>query len=61
MQCITIRLTQAQREAIRDATGKDVKAISVQAGELDGRAVDPEALPSVTEDQLIWECLNPYP
>jgi hypothetical protein len=61
MDCITIRLTDQQREAIREATGKEVKALSIATEELDYRAVDPDELPNVNDDQLIWECLNPYP
>ena len=61
MDCITIRLTEEQRAAIRDATGKEVKALSIATEELERRAVDPDELPGVENDQLIWECLNPYP
>ncbi len=61
MDCITIRLTAEQRDAIREATGKEVKALSIATEELDRRAVNPDGLPSVSDDQQIWECLNPYP
>ena len=61
MDCITIRLNDEQRAAIREATGKEIKALSIATAELDRRAVDPDELPSIDDDQLIWECLNPYP
>ncbi|MGD8726252.1 MAG: hypothetical protein PVH40_01340 [Gemmatimonadales bacterium] len=61
MDCITIRLNDEQRAAIREATGKEVKALSIATEEIEHRAVDPDELPDVDEAQLIWECLNPYP
>jgi len=61
MDCITIRLSDEQRTAIREATGKEIKALSIATAELDRRAVDPDDLATVDDDQLIWECLNPYP
>jgi len=61
MDCITIRLSDEQRDAIRDATGKEIKALSIATAELDRRAVDPDDLSTIDDDQLIWECLNPYP
>jgi hypothetical protein len=61
MDCITIRLSDEQRDAIREATSKEIKALSIATAELDRRAVDPDEHPSIDEDQLIWECLNPYP
>jgi hypothetical protein len=61
MDCITIRLSDEQRDAIRDATGKEIKALSIATAELDRRAVDPDELSTIDDDQLIWECLNPYP
>ena len=61
MDCITIRLNDEQRSAILEATGKEVKALSIATEELDYRAVDPDDVPNIDENQLIWECLNPYP
>ena len=61
MDCITIRLSDEQRAAIREATGKEIKALSIATAELDRRAVDPDDLSTIDDDQLIWECLNPYP
>jgi len=61
MDCITIRLSDEQRAAIREATGKEIKALSIATAELDRRAVDPDDLATIDDDQLIWECLNPYP
>jgi hypothetical protein len=59
-KCVTLRLTPAQREAVREATGKSIEAISLPVTELEGRAADTAELPD-HDEALVWECLNPYP
>lgn len=59
-KCVTLRLTAAQREAVREATGKSIEAISLPVTELDERAANTAAL-SDQDEALVWECLNPYP
>jgi hypothetical protein len=60
-KCITLRLTDAQKEAVRAVTGKAIDAVTLEVDELEGRAAkaDPEAVPEA--DAIVWECLNPYP
>ena len=59
-QCVTLRLTTAQREAVRAATGRTIEAISLPVTELEERATDTTGL-SERDEALVWECLNPYP
>jgi len=59
-KCVTLRLTPAQREAVREATGKAIEAISLPVTELEDRASDATGL-SERDEALVWECLNPYP
>ena len=59
-QCVTLRLTTAQREAVRAATGKAIEAISLPVTELEDHAADATGL-SERDEALVWECLNPYP
>lgn len=59
-KCVTLRLTEAQRKAVREATGKAIEAISLPVAELEDRAADTAALPD-QDEALVWECLNPYP
>lgn len=59
-RCVTLRLTEAQREAVREATGREIEAISVPAAELEDLATDTDAMED-RDEVLVWECLNPYP
>ena len=59
-KCVTLRLTEAQRKAVREATGKEISAISVPATELEDLATDTRAMTD-QDEALVWECLNPYP
>jgi len=59
-KCVTLRLTPAQREAVREATGKSIEAISLPVTELEDRAADTARL-SERDEAMVWECLNPYP
>lgn len=60
-KCITLRLTETQRRAVRDILGHDVEALTIPVDELEARAVAPEEIAQVDEDAVVWECLNPYP
>jgi hypothetical protein len=59
-KCVTLRLTEAQRKAVREVTGKEISAISVPATELEDLATDTRAMTD-QDEALVWECLNPYP
>ena len=59
-QCVTLRLTTAQRETVRAATGKTIEALNMPVSELEERATDATGL-SERDEALVWECLNPYP
>jgi hypothetical protein len=59
-KCITLKLTDAQMDAVREVTGKIVETVTVDVDELDDRAATSEREPSEA-DAIVWECLNPYP
>ena len=60
-KCITLRLTDAQKAAIREATGKSIDAVSLEVDELEDRAVSLDTKGVPEADAIVWECLNPYP
>jgi hypothetical protein len=58
--CVTIRLTTEQREQLKRLTGRTGEALVLHTDQLDELLVDePEAQGEFEE--LVWECLNPYP
>ena len=60
-KCITLRLTEAQRKVVENATGQQVEALTLPLHEIEEYAADPTALSAREEEAFIWECLNPYP
>jgi hypothetical protein len=56
-----LKLTDTQRDAVREATGKAVETVTLDVDALEERAagVDERVGPEV--DAIVWECLNPYP
>jgi hypothetical protein len=60
-ECITIRLTPEQQEAIRAVTGREARTLTIPVDQLGDRVAEREADTGANEDALVWECLNPYP
>jgi hypothetical protein len=60
-KCITLRLTETQRRAVRDILGHDVEALTIPVAELEERAIVPDEVSQADDDAVVWECLNPYP
>lgn len=60
-RCITLRLTDAQRRVVEDATGREITALTLPLDELQEFVADPKTLATREEEAVIWECLNPYP
>lgn len=60
-KCITLRLTETQRRAVRDILGHDVEALTIPVSELEERVVVPDEVSQVDDDAVVWESLNPYP
>ena len=60
-QCITIRLTEAQREVVREATGNEIETLTLPLDDLEKFATGRHALSERDEEAIVWECLNPYP
>lgn len=59
-ECVTIRLTTEQREQLRRLTGRTGEALTLHIDQLDEALVDEAEAPGEFEE-LVWECLNPYP
>jgi hypothetical protein len=60
-KCITLRLTEAQRKVVENATGQQIEALTLPLDEIGEYVADPTALSAREEEAFIWECLNPYP
>lgn len=60
-KCITLRLTEAQRKVVEDATGETIEALTLPLDEIGNHVADPTVLSQRDEEAIIWECLNPYP
>ena len=60
-KCIMLKLTDAQREAVRNATGKTVDTVTVEVDALEDRATASDEGTVQDADAIVWECLNPYP
>jgi hypothetical protein len=60
-KCITLRLTEAQRKVVQDATGEEIEALSLPLDEITEYAADPTVLSTREAEAVVWECLNPYP
>ncbi len=60
-KCITLRLTDAQRDVVREATGKDIDALTLPLDELEEFATGGHVMSEREEEAIVWECLNPYP
>ncbi len=60
-QCITLRLTDAQREVVREATGRDIDIVTLPLDALQRYATGQHVLSEREEEAIVWECLNPYP
>jgi hypothetical protein len=59
--CVTIRLTTEQQDQLRRLTGRTGEALVLHTDLLDDILVD-EAEQSPGEfEEMVWECLNPYP
>ena len=59
--CVTIRLTTEQQEQLRRLTGRTGEALTIQTDQLDDLLVDQAEEPPGEFEELVWECLNPYP
>jgi hypothetical protein len=59
-ECVTIRLTTEQQDQLRRLTGRTGEAINLHVDQLDEMLVDEVESPGEFEE-LVWECLNPYP
>jgi hypothetical protein len=59
-ECVTIRLTTEQQEQLRRLTGRTGEALMLHTEQLDEVLVD-ELEPPGEFEELVWECLNPYP
>jgi hypothetical protein len=59
-ECVTIRLTTEQQDQLRRLTGRTGEALMLHAEQLDEILVD-EVEPPGEFEELVWECLNPYP
>jgi len=60
-RCITLKLTETQRDAVEQATGKRIEAVTLAVDELERRAAPPNDGAVSEADAIVWECLNPYP
>jgi hypothetical protein len=58
-ECVTLRLTTEQRDQLRRLTGREGEALMLPVDLLDELLTD-EDLPGEFEE-MVWECLNPYP
>ncbi len=59
--CITLRLTTEQQDQLRRLTGRDGEALQIPTEMLDEFLVDQADLPPGSFEDMVWECLNPYP
>lgn len=59
--CITIRLTTEQQDQLRRLSGRTGEALVLPTDQLDDLLVDEADLPQGQFEEMVWECLNPYP
>jgi hypothetical protein len=59
--CITLRLTTDQQDQLRRLTGRDGEALQIPVDILDEFLVEQADLPPGSFEDMVWECLNPYP
>jgi hypothetical protein len=59
--CFTLRLTSEQQEQMLRLTGYDAKALVIPADMLEGLIGDEDDMPPGDYEEMVWECLNPYP
>lgn len=59
--CITLRLTTDQQDQLRRLTGRDGEALQIPVDMLDEFLVDQADLPPGSFEDMVWECLHPYP
>jgi hypothetical protein len=59
--CITLRLTTEQQDQLKRLTGKDAKALVIATEWLDDLIAEEDDVPRGEFEDLVWECLNPYP
>jgi len=59
--CITLRLTTEQQDQLRRLTGRDGEALQIPTELLDEFLVDQADIPPGNFEDMVWECLNPYP
>jgi hypothetical protein len=59
-KCITLKLTDAQKEAVRQVTGRTVDTVTVDVDDLDDRGASTDSETAREADAIVWECLNPY-
>jgi len=60
-ECFTLRLTSEQQDQLHRLTGYDAKALVIPTEMLDEMVADEDDLPPGEFEELVWECLNPYP
>ncbi len=59
--CITIKLTTEQQNQLRRLTGMEGDALSIPTELLDELLTSEEHESPGEFEELVWECLNPYP
>lgn len=60
--CITLRLTTEQQDQLRRLTGREARTLVIATEWLDELiGDDDEDLPHGEFEEMVWECLNPYP
>lgn len=59
--CITVRLTTEQQDQIRRLTGHTGQALVLPTDQLDELLSDEDVAPPGEFEEMVWECLNPYP
>ena len=60
-KCSTLRLTEAQRDVVREATGRDIDIVTLPLDDLEKFSTGQHVLAERDEEAIVWECLNPYP
>jgi hypothetical protein len=59
--CITLRLTTEQKDQLRRLTGREGEALVLPTDQIDELLADEADLPPGEFEEMVWECLNPYP
>ena len=60
-ECVTLRLTTEQQDQLRRLTGRTGEALVLHSDLLDEILMDQAEEPPGEFEEMVWECLNPYP